>query len=131
MYTINYHIWNTILPHIVFKTTWHSIPIHPFIHFAQCLFRFPKFHPQKDTFTIQFTPTSQPTTTLKSTTLCNMPIPQLNSLLTKCISYTDVLKQLHNCTHNSYNTLNCIYISPKSLAIFSFIACIIKSFTLL
>lgn len=101
------------------------------MHFAQLHPRFQTFHPQKDTFHTHITPTSQPTTLLKSTILCNMPIPQLNSLLTKCISYTDVLKQLHNCTHNSYNTLNCIYISPKSLAIFSFIACIIKSFTLL
>lgn len=101
------------------------------MHFAQRLFRAQNFHPQKDIFTMQFTPTSQPTIPLKSTTLCNMPIPQLNSLLTKCLSHTDVFKQLSNYMYNSYNILNRIYISSKSLAIFSFIACIIKSFTLL
>lgn len=131
MYTINYHIWNTKLPYIVFKTTWHSIPIHHFIHFAQCLFRFPNFHPQKDTFHSTSPPTSQPTIPLNPILLCNMPIPQLNSLLTKCLSHTDVFKQLSNCTYNNYNVLYCIYIFSKSLAIFSFIALLIKVDTFL
>lgn len=126
MYTINYHIWNTKLPYIVFKTTWHSIPVHHFMHFAQCLSPIPNFSPSKRHFHHAIHTISQPTTPLNPILLCNMPIPQLNSLLTKCISYTDVFKQLYNYTRNSHNSLKCIYISSKSLAIFSFIALLIK-----
>ena len=130
MYTMNYHIWNTKLHHMVFKTTWHSIPIS---NYALCTMTFQstKFQPSKRHFSLHITPISQPTIPLKSTTLCNMPIPQLNSLLTKCISYTDVFKQLYIYMYNNHNILNRIYISSKSLAIFSFIALLIKVDTFL
>ena len=130
MYTINYYTWYTEIHHIVFKTTWHSIPI---FHYALCTtpIPIPNFQPSKRHFYHAILTTQQPTIPLKSTILCNMPTMQLNSLLTKCISHTDVLKQLYIYTCNSHNTLNCIYISPKSLAIFSFTALFIKSFRLL
>lgn len=130
MYTINYHIWNTKLHHMVFKTTWHSIPIS---NYALCTtpFQSTKFSPSKRHFYHAIHTISQPTTPLNPILLCNMLTMQLNSLLTKCISYTDVFKQLYIYMYNNHNTLNCIYILSKSLAIFSFIALLIKVDTFL
>ena len=101
------------------------------MHFAQRLFRFPKNPPSKRHFYHAIHTISQPTTPLNPILLCNMLTMQLNSLLTKCISYTDVFKQLYIYMYNNHNTLNCIYILSKSLAIFSFIALLIKVDTFL
>lgn len=130
MYIINYYTWNTKLLHIVFKTTSHS-NYNSFYALCTTPIPIPKFQSSKRHFLPPIITTSHPEIPLKLTILCNMTTHTLNLSFLFCLSHTDVFKQLYIYMYNNHNTLNCIYILSKSLAIFSFIALLIKVDTFL